>query len=208
MKTWLWSNYSADRLYFILHMTLTFLFQVTCGKYKMAQRILQRFYWPTLYRDVEEYCRTCEPCQISSHSKTRRASRIPMPVFEQPFSRRAMDIIGPLPRRHSGKQNVLVMCDYATRYPEETSLLTELYRLLHIQPIRTSPYHPQTDGVMERFNQTLKSMLRKAAVEEGKDWDKLIPFLLFTYRELPQASTQLLSFPASQESTNAEGFAF
>ena len=67
-------------------------------------------------------------------------------------------------------------------------LLTELYRLLHVHPICTSPYHPQTDGLVKRFNETLKAMLRKAAQTEGKDWDKLIPFLLFAYREVPQAS--------------------
>ncbi len=32
-------------------------------------------------------------------------------------------------------------------------------------------------------------MLRKAASESGKDWDKLLPYLLFAYREVPQAST-------------------
>ena len=215
----------------VLHLAHDIPFSGHLGKHKTAQRILQRFYWPTLYRDVAEYCRTCEPCQKSSHYKTRRAPLIPMPVIEQPFSRIAMDIIGPLPRSHSGKRYVLVMCDYATRYPEAVAvrsidaeniaeelvsifarvgvpreiltdqgsnftsrLLTELYRLLHIQPIRTSPYHPQTDGLVERFNQTLKSMLRKAAVEEGKDWDKLIPYLLFAYREVPQASTGFSPF--------------
>ena len=70
-----------------------------------------------------------------------------------------------------------------------SSLLAELYRMLHVHPIRTSPYHPQTDGLVERFNQTLKSMLRKCATEEGKDWDKLLPYLLFAYREVPQALT-------------------
>ena len=34
-------------------------------------------------------------------------------------------------------------------------------------------------------------MLRKAAQTEGKDWDKLIPFLLFAYQEVPQASMYL-----------------
>ena len=67
-------------------------------------------------------------------------------------------------------------------------LLTELYRLLHIKPIKTTPYHPQTYGLVERFNQTLKAMLHRVATEEGKDWDKLIPYLLFAYREVPQAS--------------------
>ena len=33
-----------------------------------------------------------------------------------------MDIVGPLPRSHSGKRYILVICDYATRYPEAIAL--------------------------------------------------------------------------------------
>ena len=75
-----------------------------------------------------------------------------------------------------------------------SQLLTEVYCLLHIKPIRTSPYHPQTDGLVERFNQTLKTMLKKGTKEDGKDWDRLIPYLLSAYREVPQASTGFSPF--------------
>ena len=142
-----------------------------------------------------------------------------------------MDLVGPLPQSRAGNKYVLVICDYATRYPEAiplrcidaehipeelikvfsrvgvpkeiltdqgsnftSQLLTEVYRLLHTQPIRTSPYYPQTDGLVERFNQTLKAMLRKTADEEGKDWDKWVPYLLFAYREVPQSSTGFSPF--------------
>ena len=142
-----------------------------------------------------------------------------------------MDIVGPLPRSSSGKQFILVICDYATRYPEAialrsidanqiakqlisffarvrvpeeiltdqgtnfmSQLLQEVYRLLHIRPIRTTPYHPQTDGLVERFNHTLKSMLKKVANKEGKNWDELLPYLLFAYRKVPQASTGFSPF--------------
>ena len=44
------------------------------------------------------------------------------------------------------------------------------------------------------FNQTLKVMLRKTAVQEGKDWDLLIPYVLFAYREVPQSSTGFSPF--------------
>ena len=38
---------------------------------------------------------------------------------------------------------------------------------------------PQTDGLGERFNQTLKEMLQKTATEDGKDCDKLIPYTFY-----------------------------
>ena len=70
-----------------------------------------------------------------------------------------------------------------------SKLRSETYQMLGVEPIRTTSYHPQTDRLVERFNQTLKAMLERAATESGKDWDKLIPFLLFAYREVPQSST-------------------
>ena len=73
-------------------------------------------------------------------------------------------------------------------------LLTEVYRFLHIKPIRTTPYHPQTDGLVERFNQTLKAMLRKTTLSGEHSWDKLLPYVLFAYREVPQASTGFSPF--------------
>ena len=75
-----------------------------------------------------------------------------------------------------------------------SQLLSEVYRLLKIKPIRTTPYHPQTDGLVESFNGTLKAMLKKAVSEDGRDWDRLLPYLLFAYREVPQASTGFSPF--------------
>ena len=76
----------------------------------------------------------------------------------------------------------------------QAQLLRELYRLLHIDALCTSPYHPPSDGLVEPFNQTLKGIVRKAACQERKNWDRLIPFLLFAYREVPQESTGFSSF--------------
>ena len=59
-----------------------------------------------------------------------------------------------------------------------SQLLAELHRLLGVKAILTSPYHPQTDGLVERFNQTLKGMPWKTAHDGGKNWDKQIPYVI------------------------------
>ena len=74
-----------------------------------------------------------------------------------------------------------------------SALLQEIYSLLHIKQIRTTPYHPQTDSLVERFNGTLKAMLKKLT-SRNKDWNELLPYLLFAYQEVPQESTGFAPF--------------
>ena len=85
-----------------------------------------------------------------------------------------------------------ILSDQGTNFMSQ--LLKELYNLLNIRPIRTSPYHPQTDGLVERFNKTLKVLLRKLVNKEGCDWDRLLPYVLFAYREVPQSTTGFSPF--------------
>ena len=85
-----------------------------------------------------------------------------------------------------------ILTDQGTNFMSQ--LMMEIYNLLHIKSIRTTAYHPQTDGLVEQFNKTLKSMLRKYATESGKEWDKLLPYLLFAYREIAQSSTGFSPF--------------
>ena len=73
-------------------------------------------------------------------------------------------------------------------------LLGEVYHLLQVKRIRTTPYHPQTDGLVERFNGTLKSMIKKFTSKNKKDWDEYLPYLLFAYRDVPQESTEFSPF--------------
>ena len=50
-----------------------------------------------------------------------------------------------------------------------SKVLSEFYQLLKVQAVLTSPYHPQYDGLVEHFNETLKMMLKKVVTKEGKD---------------------------------------
>ncbi|XP_036417924.1 uncharacterized protein LOC118801669 [Colossoma macropomum] len=71
--------------------------------------------------------------------------------------------------------------------------LHELYKLLGVKLFHTSVYHPQTNGLVEHFNQTLKNMIRKFVHEDAKNWDKWLE-PLFAVREVPQASSGFSPF--------------
>ena len=90
-----------------------------------------------------------------------------------------------------------ILSDQGTNFTSQ--LMKEIQDLLHVRAIKTTPYHAQIDGLVVHFNKTLKSMLRKYMAESGKDWDKLLPYLLFAYPqypsvEVPQASTGCAPF--------------
>ena len=59
---------------------------------------------------------------------------------------------------------------------------------LGIRHIKSTVYHPQSQGALERFCQTLKNMLRAFCTSEEKDWDEGVPLLLFAARESIQES--------------------
>ena len=57
-----------------------------------------------------------------------------------------------------------------------------------IKQILSTPYRPQSQGALERYHQTLKSMLRKFCLANSSSWDTFIPFLLFCTRDTVQES--------------------
>ena len=61
-------------------------------------------------------------------------------------------------------------------------------REFNISHIRTSPYHPQTNGSCECFHRTMKSMIRSVSDKFENSWDECLPWILFAYREIPVQS--------------------
>ena len=67
-------------------------------------------------------------------------------------------------------------------------------KLLGVRQLPMSGGHPQTDGLVERFNRTLKQMLAKLVKKGGHDWDELLGPVLLAYRATPHTSSGLLLF--------------
>ena len=69
-----------------------------------------------------------------------------------------------------------------------------LFKLTGTQHRITSAYHPQSNGLTERFNQTLQSALLKLVNDSQNDWDDHLPAVLFAYRTSQQKATKLTPF--------------
>ena len=58
----------------------------------------------------------------------------------------------------------------------------------------TSTYHPQSNGLDEHFNQTLKAQLQKLVNNHQDDWDDLLDNILFAYRSSRHDSMKCMPF--------------
>ena len=70
-----------------------------------------------------------------------------------------------------------------------STLMLDICNLMGTKKTNTTAYHPQTDGLVENFNRTLRAMIAKHAKKFGRDWDLYLPQLLFAYRTKPHEST-------------------
>ncbi|KAF8793549.1 Retrovirus-related Pol polyprotein like [Argiope bruennichi] len=167
------------------------------GVTKTLQKVRERFYWNNVRNDVEKWCRTCNPCAACKGPGKRIKGRLQLYNVGAPFERIAFDIIGPLPRSSDGNNNILVVMDYFTKWPEaypipdqeaptvaeilvqnwistygvplqlhsdqgrnfDSAVCRRLYEILGIDKTRTTALHPQSDGMVERFNRTILNSL-------------------------------------------------
>ena len=136
-----------------------------------------------------------------------------------PFDRVGVDVIQ-FPLSYDGNRYAVVFVDYLTKsdqtsdtiarllveqlisrhgVPREllsdrgaaflSHMMQDVYEIMGIHK-NTTAYHPQTDGLVERFNRTLTDMLAKKVEKNGRDWDKHLPYVLYAYRANRQESTQ------------------
>ena len=68
-------------------------------------------------------------------------------------------------------------------------LMMDTCELLGIRKLNTTAYHPQCDGLVERYNRTLKTALRKHAARYGVQWDRMLPGVVWAYRNTPHEAT-------------------
>uniref|UniRef100_H3AIA3 Gypsy retrotransposon integrase-like protein 1 n=1 Tax=Latimeria chalumnae TaxID=7897 RepID=H3AIA3_LATCH len=76
----------------------------------------------------------------------------------------------------------------------ESDVVKHLCQLLGIRKTRTSPYHPQSDGMVEQFNRTLIDQLSKTPLEHSGEWDDYLNQVVLAYNTSTHSSTGFTPF--------------
>ncbi|GFV18917.1 retrovirus-related Pol polyprotein from transposon 412 [Trichonephila clavipes] len=83
-----------------------------------------------------------------------------------------------------------------------SAVLKGACELLGIDKTKTTPLHPQSDGMVERFNRTILNNLSLMVSKNQQDWDQKVPLFLLAYRSAVHETTgyspsQMLFWPRS-----------
>ena len=71
----------------------------------------------------------------------------------------------------------------------ESNLFQQLCKYMDIDKLRTSPYKPSTNAIVERFHRSLNGIMSKIMHEHERTWDDFVPFALSAYRNSVHEST-------------------
>ena len=71
-----------------------------------------------------------------------------------------------------------------------SELMTELCTLMNLERTRTSPYHPQGKRQVERHNRVLADVITKYCSETPRDWESILPYVVFVYNTTVHKSTR------------------
>ena len=69
-----------------------------------------------------------------------------------------------------------------------------IMKMLNIIQVHSTIYHPQSNGIVERFNKTIKNMLVKVTIDQEDKWHEYLPLVLFAYNSSKHESTGFSPF--------------
>src|SRR6218665_817932 len=81
----------------------------------------------------------------------------------------------------------VITSDQGTNFT--SSLTKEFLKMFGISPRFNTPGHPESSGIVGKWNQTFKKMIHHVIIDNPRQWHKIIPFTVWAIREVPNATT-------------------
>ncbi|GFU52809.1 retrovirus-related Pol polyprotein from transposon 412 [Trichonephila clavipes] len=89
------------------------------GVLKTKDRLLRHFFWPKCYKEIEDFVKTCDPCQrVGKTNDRKKAPLVIVPVIYEVFSKINVDTCGPMPISTEGNKYLITVMCLASKYPD------------------------------------------------------------------------------------------
>ncbi|KAF5471905.1 hypothetical protein F2P56_008668 [Juglans regia] len=148
--------------------------------HKCLHRARVDFYWPGLKHDVKQFIRECETCQRNKIQNLLQAGFLqPLPIPEQICTDLSMAFAEGLP----------ISKGYSI-------IMFILERNFRLQGVKSSAYHPQSDGQTKAVNKCLEHFLRSFSVDKPKLWVDWLSLAEWWYNSIFHTSTKMTPFEA------------
>ncbi|CAF3386340.1 unnamed protein product [Rotaria socialis] len=85
-----------------------------------------------------------------------------------------------------------ILTDNGTHFT--AAMMTELFKKIGITHLYSTPYHPMTNGQIERFNATMDAKIATLSNDKRTDWDEQLPFVTFNYNTSIHTTTGQIPF--------------
>ncbi|CAF1498928.1 unnamed protein product, partial [Rotaria sordida] len=204
------------------------------GRDKTIHKIKQRYFWPSMYKDINNYIKSCIPCaQFNPRRQKNPGTLRPIKPPEGVWQLVSMDFHGPItPTSQRGNKYIICLTDVlskfvitkavrdntaqtAIRFLKEdiiskfgtprciltdngthftSTLMNELIKQIGSTHLYSTPYHPQTNGQVERYNSTMDAKIAALSNLRKTDWDDQLSFVTFNYNTSIHSSTKQIPF--------------
>ncbi|KAI2650785.1 Transposon Tf2-9 polyprotein [Labeo rohita] len=191
----------------LIHSTHTSLGTGHPGVNNTLTLLSERFWWPTMARDVKQYVQGCKECAMSKSPRHLPAGKLhPLPVPNRPWSHLGVDFMTDLPSS-DGNDCILVIIDRFSKFCRliplkglptalETAelLFNHVFRYYGVTISLSSGYYPQTNGQTERKIQEVGRFLRTFCHGHQNSWNQFLGWAEYAQNSLRQPTTGLTPF--------------
>ncbi len=185
---------------------------------KTQQLIQNNFWWPQMASDIQRWCDTCIVCATINQGKPGRTKLCRPEPPKGPWELLQLDFIGPLPSAKGRYRYCLVIIDKFSKWveaiPTRNNSANTVARVVanqilplwgapiqiesdqgtHIKQRFHIPYRPQSSGMVERANRTIKESISKQVAQHKNQWIDALPTVLTILRATPSKATGISPF--------------
>lgn len=92
------------------------------GFTKTFSKLKNRYFWPRMLKETEQYVKSCIDCQTKKSPKQKPAGLLQPIKVGKPMDRIGIDFLGPFSKTAKGNTFIVVASDYATKWVETKAI--------------------------------------------------------------------------------------